>query len=390
VLGAEVWASFCGALRRGVARLQGHTVWNVNTTAAGGGVAEMLHSSVGYSRGAGVDVRWAVITPPSGMGEFFAVTKRIHNMLHGYPGDGLGLDRTAREVYRAALEPNAVELAAMAQPGDVVILHDPQTAGLVPAMRAAGLSVIWRCHIGTDEPNAEAHEVWDFLRPFVEQADRYVFSRPAHVWEHLDPARTWIVPPSIDAFSSKNQDLPGNQVEAILLRARPTCKMDSTRCGCPRSPARTYLPNWRKRMSHAVCRLSRMPSVSGPRRAPMKTTTIRFGPDLWRVLESEAATAGVPVSQYIRDAALARALATAAARGDGPLELLAGAVREAMRHHASVSKRLDAERHLAALARLTADDRVADSVALAAQSHQAHRKSKALAEHLDPPSTELE
>ena len=83
-------------------------------------------------------------------------------------------------------------------------------------MRAAGLSVIWRCHVGADNPNGEAHEVWDFLRPFVEQADRYVFSRRAHVWAHLDPNRALIVPPSIDPFSPKNQDLRNHQVDAIL------------------------------------------------------------------------------------------------------------------------------------------------------------------------------
>ena len=124
-----------------------------------------------------------MISPPPGTDDFFAVTKRIHNMLHGYPGDGIGLGREAREVYRAALVPNALELRALVRPGDLVILHDPQTAGLVPAMRAAGLDVIWRCHVGADDPNGVAHEVWDFLRPFVEQADRYIFSRPAHVWE---------------------------------------------------------------------------------------------------------------------------------------------------------------------------------------------------------------
>ena len=219
VLGAEVWDSFSGVLRGGAARLGGRTVWNVNTTAAGGGVAEMLRSLVAYARGAGADVRWAVISPPPGIDEFFAVTKRIHNMLHGYPGDGVGLGREAREAYRAALEPNALELRALVRPGDVVILHDPQTAGLVPAMRAAGLGVIWRCHVGADSPNGEAHEVWDFLRPFVEQADRYVFSRAAHVWEGLDPARTLIVAPSIDAFSPKNQDLSEHQVDAILKAA---------------------------------------------------------------------------------------------------------------------------------------------------------------------------
>ena len=228
VLGAEVWNSLSGVFRGGVAGLGGRTVWNVNTTAAGGGVAEMLRSLVAYARGAGADVRWAVISPPPGTDDFFAVTKRIHNMLHGDgdgDGDGVGLGREAREVYRAALEPNALELRALIRPGDVVILHDPQTAGLVPAMRAAGLNVIWRCHVGADDPNGVAHEVWDFLRPFVEQADRYIFSRPPHVWEGLDPDRTLIVPPSIDAFSPKNQDLSGQQVDAILKAARAIAAM---------------------------------------------------------------------------------------------------------------------------------------------------------------------
>jgi trehalose synthase len=148
-------------------------------------------------------------------------------MLHGHPGDGLGLDGGAREIYRAALEPNAHELRELAHPGDVMILHDPQTAGLVPAMRAAGLSVIWRCHVGADDPNAEAHEVWDFLRPFVEQADRYVFSRPAHVWERLDLDRTVILAPSIDAFSPKNQDLSARQVDAILTTTGAIAGMPS-------------------------------------------------------------------------------------------------------------------------------------------------------------------
>jgi len=179
----------------------------------------MLRSLVAYPRGAGADVRWAVISPPPRVDEFFAVTKRIHNMLHGYPGDGLGLGLEAREVYRAALEPSALELRALVRPGDVVILHDPQTAGLVPALRAAGLGVIWRWHVGADDPNGEAHAVWDFLRPFVEEADRYVCSRPAHVWAGLDRGRMLIVPPSIDAFSAKNQDLSRDQVYAILRAA---------------------------------------------------------------------------------------------------------------------------------------------------------------------------
>jgi hypothetical protein len=59
-------------------------------------------------------------------------------------------------------------------------------------------------------------------------------------------------------------------------------------------------------------------------RGAMKITTVRSSVDLWRLLEVEAAVAGVSVSQYIREAALARAAAAAAARGEDPLLLLGG------------------------------------------------------------------
>src|SRR6185437_2826089 len=67
------------------ARLAGRVVWNVSSTAVGGGVAEMVRSLLAYARGAGVDARWVVI---DGTPEFFRVTKRLHNALHGSPGDG--------------------------------------------------------------------------------------------------------------------------------------------------------------------------------------------------------------------------------------------------------------------------------------------------------------
>ena len=97
-----------------------------------------------------------------------------------------------------------------------VIVHDPQPAGLVPAMKEAGLAVVWRCHIGVDKPNDAAREAWDFLRPYVEPADAYVFSRRAYLWEGLDEERTWIMPPVIDPFSPKNEDLEDDRIEAIL------------------------------------------------------------------------------------------------------------------------------------------------------------------------------
>jgi trehalose synthase len=97
------------------------------------------------------------------------------------------------------------------------MLHDPQTAGLIPRMRACGAKVIWRCHVGLDVPNELAREAWWFLEPYVTQADAYVFSRAAFVWDELDPARRAIIAPSIDVFAPKNEDLLPAHVDRILV-----------------------------------------------------------------------------------------------------------------------------------------------------------------------------
>src|SRR5262249_57026408 len=94
----DEWAASDGAMRRTRAVLEGRTVWNVNSTAAGGGVAEMLRSLMAYARGAGLDARWVVVP---GTPEFFQVTKRLHNRMHGEPGDGGDLGGEALAVYLA-------------------------------------------------------------------------------------------------------------------------------------------------------------------------------------------------------------------------------------------------------------------------------------------------
>jgi trehalose synthase len=193
----------------------GRVVWHVNSTARGGGVAELLQSLLAYSRGAGVDARWTVI---GGNPAFFDVTKRIHNHLHGSAGDGGSLGEAERRVYEESLAAPAAALARRVRPSDIVYLHDPQTAGMVEKVRATGATVVWRCHVGLDLPNATARSAWDFLRPYVLPADAYVFSREAYVWEGLDSERIWIVAPSIDAFSPKNQELDPEAVVSILAR----------------------------------------------------------------------------------------------------------------------------------------------------------------------------
>ena len=109
----------------------------------------MLVPLLAYARGAGVDARWLVIGADA---PFFAVSKRIHNRLHGVPGDGGPLGAEERALYEATLAANGNELARLLRPDDIVVLHDPQTAGLIPYVRALGVPVVWRCHVGLDVP----------------------------------------------------------------------------------------------------------------------------------------------------------------------------------------------------------------------------------------------
>jgi trehalose synthase len=97
-----------------------------------------------------------------------------------------------------------------------VIVHDPQPAGLVPHVRAAGAAAIWRCHIGVDEANDVVRSAWTFLLPYVGEADAYVFHRESFVWDALDRGRAVVIPPTIDVFTPKNEDLDERTVLAVL------------------------------------------------------------------------------------------------------------------------------------------------------------------------------
>src|SRR4051794_4922291 len=192
--------------------LEGRVVWNINTTATGGGVAEMLQTLLGYSRGAGVDARWLVM---AGDPEFFRLTKRMHNFFHGNPGDGGELGDAERRHYDDISNANGQELAAMVRSGDIVVVHDPQPAGLVPVLKSIGARVVWRSHIGIDTSNEWTDSAWSFVRPYVEQADVCVFSREHYVPDWLErPVR--IIAPSIDPFAVKNEELSPEAAEAIL------------------------------------------------------------------------------------------------------------------------------------------------------------------------------
>lgn len=213
VLDPESSARFLQAVDEARRELRGVVIWNINSTPKGGGVAEMLRSLLAYARGGGVDARWVTI---GGNPDFFRLTKRLHNHLHGAPGDGGALGDAERSIFEEIASQAARELTPWVEEGDIVLVHDPQPAGLCGPLIDDGAKVIWRCHIGLDNTNDLIREAWDFLRPYVAPANEFVFSRLTYAWDGLPKDRVTVVPPSIDAFSPKNQDMDEEVVRAIL------------------------------------------------------------------------------------------------------------------------------------------------------------------------------
>jgi trehalose synthase len=201
--------------REAVGRLTGRTVWMVSSTAAGGGVAEMLPHLIGLLRELGVDARWAVIENDEAA--FFGLTKRIHNLLHG--ADVPALNEEDRALYERISGDLAAALQRSVRPGDILVVHDPQplAAGALVA-RAVGIPAIWCCHIGTDELTSTARAAWDFLRPWAQHYDRAIFTLPEYVPDYLRD-RAEIITPAIDPLSLKNRRLDAREVASFLAAA---------------------------------------------------------------------------------------------------------------------------------------------------------------------------
>jgi len=216
ILDPDRYREFSAAIVHAREMLDRRVVWNVNSTARGGGVAELLQSVIAYVSGAGIDARWVVI---HGRPEFFEVTKRIHNNVQGFEGDGGPLGEAEHDVYTRGLAVVGQELATMVRPGDIVILHDPQTAGLLSELQHSKVTVVWRCHVGADKLNQRAEKAWKFLMRYLPGAQAYIFSRATYAWRELPREKIIVIPPSIDPFSPKNNFMTPDRAAAILINA---------------------------------------------------------------------------------------------------------------------------------------------------------------------------
>ncbi len=191
-------------LRALASPLQDRTVEMVNSTAVGGGVAEILNRIVPMLGELGMTVRWEVIT---GGNEFFEITKAFHNALHGGPYD------LPPESFNTFLMYNQQNQAHMNLEADFVIIHDPQPVALIDARKDHNGHWLWRCHIDLSRPHPV---VWQFLAPYIVRYDGAVFSSPD--FSRQLPIPQYLSYPSIDPLSEKNRDLPPEIVNGMLER----------------------------------------------------------------------------------------------------------------------------------------------------------------------------
>jgi trehalose synthase len=191
--------------------LEGKRIQNVNSTAVGGGVAEILTRMIPLLNQLGVQARWDVI---KGNEKFFVVTKKFHNGLHGVP---VSVSKEEFEWFQEVNRENAAEMSFE----DIVFIHDPQPIGLIERRKDVGRNWIWRCHIDFSRPDKT---IWDFLERYIRLYDSAVFSAPSFARRLSIPQV--LVPPSIDPLSEKNKDLPEEMVDKVFAqfnidRSRP-------------------------------------------------------------------------------------------------------------------------------------------------------------------------
>jgi trehalose synthase len=197
-------ATVLNELRQLGVRLAGKRVVHVNSTREGGGVAEILDWMIPLIQDVGLEAQWEVIT---GNGDFYAITKKFHNALQGFP---VTISSREWQLYREVNEENAARLRPILEEADFVIIHDPQPAALLGLCPNRKGKWIWRGHIDISRP---ARSVWRGLWPFISGYDASIFSMCQFAQPLPHPQ--FIIPPSIDPLSPKNMDLDPEELAGV-------------------------------------------------------------------------------------------------------------------------------------------------------------------------------
>jgi trehalose synthase len=205
---AEAGEDAIERLREAARPLKGARMLHINSTAFGGGVAELLQTHVPLLNELGIEATWAVL---EGSDDFFVVTKDVHN---GLQGAAVTWTREMEATYWDRIRVNARELD---EPFDLVFVHDPQPAGLLRVLEDEGRRAgtwAWRCHIDMSNPNPD---VWGFFEPLVNRYDAAIFTMRDFMQPGIRGARVAFIPPSIDPTSTKNQELHDETTAEVLL-----------------------------------------------------------------------------------------------------------------------------------------------------------------------------
>ncbi len=183
-------------------RVRNRSIKMINSTATGGGVAEILQRLVPLLNELGVQTKWEVI---KGDADFFAVTKAFHNALQG---SRTPLSQEAFNTYLAYNEMNSQQIDFCE---DLIVIHDPQPAALIQWSAHRGGRWIWRCHIDLSDPH---QQVWEFLRPYIERYDAAIFSSPPPPSNLSIPQYRFY--PAIDPLAEKNRGLEPAYIDSAL------------------------------------------------------------------------------------------------------------------------------------------------------------------------------
>jgi len=183
-------------------RLKGKVIQHINSASVGGGVAEILNRMVPLLRELGVDTRWDLI---KGGEDFFEVTKKFHNALHGRD------ETITQRDFDIFIETSQKNIEEVNTYGDIVFIHDPQPIALIK--KKSNNKWIWRCHIDVSNPD---QRVWGFIKDFIGNYDSAVFSAPG--FSQALPIRQFLIPPSIDPLSDKNKELPQEIIDSVLSK----------------------------------------------------------------------------------------------------------------------------------------------------------------------------
>jgi len=212
----EVYASILGEekierLHKVAQRLKGLKLLELNATAQGGGVAEMLYSSIPFMNALGIEAEWKVI---SGSKDYFECTKSLHNQLQGKKGS---FTKEMEQVYFSSLE-QCIGANLIDNSPDVVIVHDPQPLGLIRYLKKLEQTWLWRCHVDIEEATLRANpSVWGFITDSAMHYDAAIFSAAHYVIPGWFPLN-FIIPPFIDPLSEKNREMSAEEIGKVLAK----------------------------------------------------------------------------------------------------------------------------------------------------------------------------